>query len=173
MLIVGMCAPGRALTISARPTMASASRRSGLIGRAALDSTRMSTEGGLRGLDLLSRASTPLIPHPNTSCYTCLRTRDPPVRRYKSRRSLISQKKGPQKLLVRVILAKRRELAPLPEEGSRSIWPLPRVSWGSVGGTCRSWWSSSGGEGGANDLTHPQATLVSASARACPCHPTR
>ena len=90
MLIVGMCAPGRALTISARPTMAGASRRSGLIGRAALDSTRMSTEGRLRGLDLLRRASTPLIPHPNTSCYTCLRTRDPPVRRYKSRRSLIS-----------------------------------------------------------------------------------
>ena len=50
MLIVGKYAPGRALTISARPTMAGASHRSGLIGRAALDSTRMSTEGRLRGL---------------------------------------------------------------------------------------------------------------------------
>ena len=43
----------------------------------------------LRGSDLLGQTSTHST-QPNTSCYTCLRTRDPPVRRYKSRRSLIS-----------------------------------------------------------------------------------
>ena len=51
MLTVSMCAPRRALTISARPTLACASRRSGLIGRAALDSTRVSTARRRKDVD--------------------------------------------------------------------------------------------------------------------------